>query len=257
MCLIFIAHRAHRDYPLVVAANRDESHHRGTQVAQFWAEEPDLLAGRDLEAQGTWMGVHRNGRFAAITNYRGPSLNLVNPPSRGSLVSSFLRGSATALDFLQRLSDQGSQYNGFSLLVHDGKSLASYCNREGQPQVLSPGVYGLSNRVVDTPWPKVVCGRQELTEQLAVGPPNSQDLFGILTNSKPAADAELPDTGIGMEREKQLSPRFILGDEYGTRSSTVLIINQRGHAQFAERSYDVKGSLQTEVQFAFELITNQ
>ncbi len=258
MCLIFIAHQAHSDYPLVVAANRDESHQRRTQAAQFWTDEPELLAGRDLEAQGTWMGVHRgSGRFAAITNYRGPSVNLTNPPSRGSLVSSFLRGSDRALDFLQRLSDQGSQYNGFSLLVHDGKTLASYCNREGQPQELSPGVYGLSNRVVNTPWPKVVSGRQELSTQLAEGPPNSQDLFAILTNRQPAADSELPETGIGKEREKQLSPRFILGDEYGTRSSTILIINQHGHAQFDERSYDTDGSLHTEVNFTFDLNVTQ
>ena len=241
----------------MVAANRDESHHRATQAAHFWTDEPDLLAGRDLQAQGTWMGVHRNGRFAAITNYRGPSLNLLNPPSRGGLVSSFLRGSDGALDYLERLADQGPQYNGFSLLVHDGKTLSSYCNREGHPEVLRPGVYGLSNRVVDSPWPKVVCGRQELTTQLAKGPPNSQQLFDILANRKPAADTDLPDTGIGLEHEKRLSPRFIVGDDYGTRSSTVLIINQQGHAQFAERSYDAKGSLQTEVNFAFELFTSQ
>ena len=261
MCLIFIAHQAHRDYPLVVAANRDESHFRSTQAAHFWVDVPDLLAGRDLEAQGTWMGVHRNGRFAAITNYRannrGQNQRLTNPPSRGLLVSSFLQSDDSALGFVETLSSQGPTYNGFSLLVHDGKTLASYCNREGQPEVLKSGVYGLSNRVVNTPWPKLVSGRTELSKQLAAGPPHSQDLFALLSDRKPAKDSELPNTGIGLEREKQLSSRFILGTDYGTRSSSVLMIDQQGHAQFDERSYDADGSLQTEMNFTFDLNVTQ
>lgn len=253
MCLIFIAHRARTDYPLIVAANRDEFHRRATCPAHLWADAPKLLGGRDLEAGGTWMGVHRNGRFAALTNYREPRTPLPGAPSRGLLVSDFLRGRSPALDYLQRLAAVGGRYNGFSLLVHDGATLACYCNREGAPEVVAAGVHGLSNRLLDAPWPKISGGRVELERRLAAGAPREEDLFALLGNRRTAADAELPDTGVGLERERQLSPRFILGQDYGTRCSTVLLIDRQGHARFVERSYDAAGETLGEVRHDFTL----
>jgi len=252
MCLIFIAHRACPDYPLVIAANRDEYHSRPTAVARFWSDAPEILAGRDLEAHGTWLGLHRNGRFAALTNYRDPRPAIPAAPTRGLLVSDFLCSQDPALVYLEQLARKGSRYNGFSLLVHDGETLACYCNREGVLQRLSSGIHGLSNRVINTPWPKVASGRSELATHLEAGAPRPQVLFDLLANRTPAPESELPDTGVGPERERQLSPRFILGAQYGTRSSTVLTINRQGHVEFIERSFDAEGVLGGEVSFRFD-----
>jgi len=253
MCLIFIAHHASSDYPLVIAANRDEYHHRATQVADFWTDAPQILGGRDLEAGGTWLGIHRNGRFAALTNYRESRPANSQAPSRGLLVSDFLHGRETALSHLQQLARTGSRYNGFSLLVHDGETLACYSNREGVPQAITTGIHGLSNRVLDTPWPKVTTGKAELQQQLATGALREEDLFALLGDARPAADRALPDTGIGLERERQLSPRFILGAEYGTRCATLLSVDRQGHARFIERSYDPAGQSLGEVRYDFEI----
>ncbi len=253
MCLIFIAHRVCPEYPLVIAANRDEYHQRATQAAHLWPDMPEILAGRDLVARGTWMGLRRNGRFAAITNYRDPGKMIPDAPSRGWLVSDFLNSQAPAGEYLEGLREQGLRYNGFSLLVHDGDNLACYCNREGGIQYPDSGVHGLSNRVLDTPWPKVVSGRRAFTILLSAGTLQPEAIFSLLTDRTYAEDAELPDTGIGRARERLLSPRFIQGAEYGTRSSTLLSIDRRGHAQLMERSYDAGGELLGEVSYALDL----
>jgi len=253
MCLILIAHQAVPDYPLVVAANRDEFHRRATSVAGYWADAPEILAGRDLEAGGTWMGVHRNGRFAALTNYREPGVALPGAPSRGELVSNFLRGRQPALAYLEQLAGTANRYNGFTLLVHDGENLACYCNREGAPQVVAAGIHGLSNRVLDTPWPKVAAGRRELQERLAGGRPRTEALFELLDDRLVAPDRELPDTGVGLERERTLSARFILGAEYGTRCSTLLLSDRWGHARLIERSYDSTGESLGDVHYEFDI----
>ncbi len=253
MCLIFIALRSTSQFPLLVAANRDEYHTRATRPAEFWDEAPDILAGRDLEAGGTWLGINRNGRFAALTNYREGLPANPNAPSRGLLVSHFLRSQDSAIGYLEDLALTGSEYNGFSLLAYDGNALASYCNREGPPQTVSDGIHGLSNRVLDTPWPKVTAGKSALQKQLLAGPPDEADLFALLTDTEIAAQGTLPDTGIGRERERLLSPRFILGPEYGTRCSTLLSIDRQGHARFNERSYDAGANCTAQVRYDFDI----
>ncbi len=156
MCLIVFAWRQHPDFPLIVAANRDEFYERPTLAADFWADHPEVLGGRDLKEMGTWLGITRKGRFAALTNYRDPLHVRADAPSRGWLVRDFLTGERGAEDYLARLRDRGAAYNGFSLILGDAAGLYYYSNRgEEGPAALAPGVYGLSNHLLDTPWPKV------------------------------------------------------------------------------------------------------
>lgn len=241
MCLIYIAYRVDPFYRLVVAANRDEYHQRPAAPAAWWDGEAGILAGRDLQAGGTWMGITRGGRFAAITNYRDPARHRADAASRGHLVSGFLGGKDPALDYLAQVAHEGERYNGFSLLVHDGATLGFYSNRGGDPEVVAPGVHGLSNHLLDEPWPKVEEGKLDLLGMLARGASTPAGLLGLLDRREPAADRALPDTGVGSARERALSPRFILGSHYGTRCSTVIMVDADGEVLFRERSFDAAG----------------
>ena len=236
MCLILFAHRAHADYPLVVAANRDEMYERPTAAAGFWDDAPELLAGRDLREGGTWMGITRGGRFAAVTNYREMPLVRDGKRSRGHLVAGFLRGAASPGEYVRALAVEGDAYNGFNLLAGDGSSLAYVSNRGGGPSLLAAGIYGLSNALLDDPWPKVVRGKAAVAGALA-GPADALEpaLFAALADRGIAPDGVLPDTGVGLERERALSASFIATPEYGTRCSTVLIVRRDGTATFTER----------------------
>jgi len=241
MCLIYVAWRIAPAYRLVVAANRDEYHARPAAPAGWWDDDADILAGRDLEAGGTWLGISRGGRLAALTNYRDPARRRTQARSRGMLVSGFLRSRAPALDYLQAVAADGERYNGFTLLAFDGDVLAWYSNRGGAPAAVAPGVHGLSNHLLDTPWPKVEEGKLDLLALLARRPPTPGDLLGLLDRREAAGDDRLPDTGVGVERERWLSPRFILGDDYGTRCSTVVMMSGDGDVVFRERSFDAAG----------------
>lgn len=236
MCLILLAHDVHPTYRLVVAANRDELYARPTEPAGFWADAPDVLAGRDLSAGGTWMGITRGGRFAAVTNYRELTPPPPDPPSRGHLVGGFLRGAAPAEAYLADLATRAQAFAGFNLLVDDGRSLGWLSNRGGAPRMLRRGVYGVSNALLDTPWPKVVRGKEALRDALA-GPEERLEsaLFTALRDEAWAPDEALPDTGVGIERERWLSSMFIVSPEYGTRASTVLLVARDGRATFVER----------------------
>ena len=244
MCLIFIAHRAHPDYPLIVAANRDEFHARPTASAAVWpGERQPLFAGRDLEAGGTWMGVTGDGRFAALTNYRGPAATELNPSSRGGLVTGFLTGMASAEEYIAALEPDGHRYNGFSVLVHDGDSLYCYSNRAGQVTQVAAGVHGLSNHLLDSPWPKVTRGTAAIERYLEHTddvPSLVEPLFDLLSDRAQPADLELPDTGVGLARERELAPMFVHGELYGTRSSTVVLIDRDGRITAEERSFDAR-----------------
>ena len=217
MCLIFLAHRVDPRYRLVVAANRDEFHMRETRPAHWWDEDGGILAGRDLRAGGTWMGISRGGRFAALTNFREPSGHRDDARSRGFLVSSFLKSTDGAMAYLEAVAREADRYNGFSLLVYDGAALCFYSNRDGAPSKVSPGVHGLSNHLLDTPWPKVEEGKLDMLGVLARGAPSPARLLGLLDRRQAVDDARLPDTGVGRARERQLSARFIQAGEYGTR----------------------------------------
>jgi len=241
MCLIFVAHRLDPRYPLIVAANRDEFHARPTAAADWWADAPEVLAGRDLEAGGTWLGVSRGGRFAALTNYREPGLHRPDAPTRGNLVSDFLRGAERPADYLARVAAGGARYNGFSLFVGNGTALACYSNRGGTARDLTPGLYGLSNHLLDTPWFKVEEGKRALASLLERDVIDPEALLELLADREIASDDELPDTGIARDWERRLSARFVSGAEYGTRSSTALLVDNQGRAQFVERSFDAAG----------------
>lgn len=254
MCLILLAHRVHPDYPLVFAANRDEFYARPTAPAAWWEDAPELLAGRDLQAGGTWMGITRGGRWAAVTNYRDLPSERTGARSRGELVSAFLRGDDAPEAYLRQIAERTGEYNGFNLLVADWEQLWYFSNRGGEPQELGPGVYGLSNHLLDTPWPKVVRGKQALSALLEDGAaPAPEPLFELLADADPAPEAELPDTGVGREWERALSSLFIATPSYGTRASTVLLIEGGGVATFVERGFAAGAQRGEEVRYRFEI----
>ncbi|OYW32600.1 MAG: hypothetical protein B7Z51_02950 [Methyloversatilis sp. 12-65-5] len=254
MCLIALGWRMRPDLPLLVIANRDEFHRRPTAPLAFWPDAPDVLAGRDLQSGGTWMGVTRDGRFAALTNFRDPSAQRANAGSRGLLVSGFLTGRAGALEYADTLRRRGGDYNGFNLLLSDGTSLV-WIGHPGDGDVdvrtLEPGAHAVSNHLPGTPWPKLVRALDGLTRLL--DPPHASaphafdaitdEAFALLADDTPADDADLPDTGVGLEWERRLSPVFISGDEYGTRSGTVLRLTHR-HLDIEERRYGSGGHYQ-------------
>ncbi|MCU0806764.1 MAG: NRDE family protein [Candidatus Contendobacter sp.] len=238
MCLILVAYRAHPDYELLVAANRDEFHDRPTAPLAFWEDSPHVLAGRDLKEGGTWMGITRAGCFAALTNYRDPRSVQPNAPSRGHLVSDYLQGDEPALGYLDRLTPRAAAYNGFNLLLGDETGLYYYSNRAAGVQALPPGLYGLSNHLLDTPWPKLERGRSALQQALDHGSePTPDALLRLLADRTPAPDAELPDTGVPLEWERWLSPIFIAAPGYGTRSSTALVADSGGCARMVEMTW--------------------
>ncbi len=238
MCLIFVAWQRHPVYRLVVAANRDEFYARPTAPAGIWREAPDIVAGRDLEAGGTWLGVSRQGRFAALTNFRGGGAHRTGAPSRGHLVGDYLRSFAAPGAYLESLAVRADDYNGFNLLVGDHRELHWYSNRAAGGRRLDPGVYGISNELLDTPWPKVERGKRAFAQLLQEKRLDEEAVFNLLTDRQPAADADLPDTGIGLERERALSPMFITTDDYGTRSSTVLTVEADGNITLHERTHE-------------------
>lgn len=240
MCLILVAWRAHPDFPLVVAANRDEFFARPTAAAQWWPAPADIFAGRDLQAGGTWLGVNRRGAFAGLTNFRDPAAQRANAPSRGSLVAQALVEGGPAAAHLARLAGEASAYNGFNLMFSDGRDLAVFESVSGRGQVLGPGVYGLSNHLLDTPWPKVLAAKSQLHTALE-RLPDSAPLLALLRDDRPAPDAALPRTGVSLEWERLLSSAFIRAPGYGTRCSTVILMDGAGRLSFREWTWDAAG----------------
>lgn len=254
MCLIVFAYDCHPHYRLVLAANRDEYFHRPTEGAHFWESHPWVLAGRDLEMQGTWMGITRSGRFAALTNFRDPSSQITNAKSRGNLVSSFLCMNECPSKYLQGVNDHQSLYNPFNLLVGDSSSLVYYCNQTSEVKELKPGIYGLSNHLLNTPWPKVQKSKKALVDYIDNNTfIESQALLEILADDEKAQDQELPNTGISYQFEKLLSSIFIQGMDYGTRSSTVLLIDRNNYITFKEKSFYQGQKNSVEVKYEFKL----
>jgi uncharacterized protein with NRDE domain len=237
MCLILLAWRMREDFPLILAANRDEFYARPTAPAAFWAESPELLGGRDLKAGGTWLGITRAGRWAALTNYRDPAAVRPDAPSRGRLVSDYLSGEEAPEACLRRIESDAGQYNGFNLLLGDRGQLFCFSSR-GERRRLEPGLYGLSNRLLDDPWPKIERGKRGFREILArPGGPAPEAFLTLLADQERPPDAALPDTGVGLAWERILSPLFIASEHYGTRSSTVLTIDRQGGVAFVERLF--------------------
>jgi uncharacterized protein with NRDE domain len=235
MCLILFAHGAHPDYPLVIAANRDEYYARPTAQAAFWQDQPQILAGRDLDGMGTWLGVTRAGRFAALTNFRDSRERKTDAPTRGRLVSGFLTTSQAPRDYLQEVARLAPRYNGFNLLAGDPDGVFYFSSRAGAVEQVPPGVHGLSNHLLDTPWPKVARGKQRLRAALDEGP-SPEALLDLLHDREPAAQGELPHTGVGAEMERLLSPALIVSPHYGTRASTAVLFGGDGSLSFSERT---------------------
>ncbi|MFY0728350.1 NRDE family protein [Pseudomonas sp. NFX15] len=245
MCLIVFAWRPGHAQPLIVAANRDEFYARPSLPLAQWPDAPHVHAGRDLEAGGTWLGLGANGRFAALTNIRDPH----QPParkSRGELVAGFLCASASIDDYLTDVVARSPEYAGFNLLLGNSHELWHFNARESQAVMLQPGVYGLSNASLDTPWPKLLKAKAALSEVLA--DPQPQALLALLGDAQAAPFADLPDTGVGLATETLLSSVFIASQSYGTRASTALIVQADGTRQMVERSFGPFGGHLGEVE---------
>ena len=238
MCLILFAHQCHPEYKLIVAANRDEFYERPTLPAGWWDEHPDLLAGKDLVGKGSWFGITRTGRFAAITNIREPDRFDKNAPSRGPLVTNFLTGNMPPAEYAAGLLQHSEAYNGFNLLVGDLEDLYYVSNRKAAVEKLPAGIFGLSNDLLDTPWPKVENGKRNLKNLIRGGGyPDPNKLLDQLYDRNIAPDAELPKTGVPLEWERSLSAVFIESPRYGTRCSTILLINSDKEVFFKEKGY--------------------
>lgn len=284
MCLIAFAWRAHPDFPLIVAANRDEWRERPAAPAHWWPDNPDMLAGKDLKADGTWLGVTRAGRFAALTNFRDPSDRKSGAPTRGKLVSDFLQGTSGPAEYLESLRARAATFEGFNLLAGDANSLFCFSSRNGAIESVMPGVHALSNHTLDEPWPKVQKAKSALEAILQAkmageahpdsicadlsvasastgraGHPSHDvatlklALLALLSSRTVAHDEELPRTGVGLDWERLLSPILIAGENYGTRCSTALVLDAGGQAFFSEWTRDAAGEVAGRVAFEFGL----
>lgn len=227
MCLIALAYKVHPSYPLIVAANRDEFLDRLAEPARFWPAEPHVLAGRDRRAGGTWLGITTSGRFAALTNYRDLSLPPVHGPSRGALVRQALDPGFVPAET--------TKYEGFNLLYGATDALRYHTNIGGKDEGLAPGIHGLSNHLLDTPWPKVQRAKERIAEIVKAAEPSVEAMFEMLADGGPAPDERLPDTGLDLDRERALSSICITTEGYGTRCSTVVLVANDGTITFEER----------------------
>lgn len=237
MCLIIFAYDYHPKYKLVVTANRDEYYSRPTLPAHFWEENPQILAGKDLKEGGTWMGINNRGYFAALTNYRDPASNKENAPSRGHLVKNYLESSIEPETYLAGLIDKSVYYNGFNLLLGTKDSLYYYSNREKAVREIASGIHGLSNGLLNEPWPKVTKGINMLAEILKNEEVEMKSLFAMMTDREQFADELLPSTGVSLEWERILAPLFVISPGYGTRVTTVILVDRNNNIKFGERTY--------------------
>lgn len=248
MCLAAIAINAHADWPLIVIANRDEFHARPTTRMQPWPDGSGILAGRDLQAGGTWLGLDGQGRLALLTNVRDPRNTKSQAPSRGHLAEAFLRSECQATDYLDNLAPEAQRYNGFNLVVVDIDYSAWHASNYQKPfySPVAPGVHGLSNALMDTPWPKThktaVALSARLSE-LSAGALIEPDLWcDIMLDTTPVADSLLPDTGLSLMRERLLATPFIVSPDYGTRCTTLVLRHRTGACWAQEDSYNPQGN---------------
>jgi uncharacterized protein with NRDE domain len=250
MCILFVAVKQHQDYPLIIVANRDEFFARATAESDFWQDKPHILGGRDLQAGGTWMGINKQGYIASLTNVRAPETLIENATSRGALVSDYLDTMPTG--YYEQLAQSKSQYNGYNLLYGKWDALSVYNNHTDELQDLTPGFYGLSNADLNSEWPKINRGVKQL-EQLCLSNKaiDTPDLFEILMDRTKAPDEQLPKTGVPVEWERHVSSIFIQGEDYGTRSSTLLTVDKQNQVNWHEKTYNNKGLFMSEKKYQF------
>ena len=250
MCLVVIAWRQHADYPLIVAGNRDEFHVRPTQEAHWWADQPDILGGRDLQAGGTWLGLSRGGRFATVTNFRDADLPSAKLRSRGHLVTEFLQGDLAPESYLDTID--GAAYAGFNILVSDGETLGWYSNRGDGSRLLEPGIYGLSNALLDSPWHKVKRSKASLQDLLLRNRVNDSELLRLLDDRKKAPAESIDSGGIPFTKAHAISAPFIVLPDYGTRCSSIALLSSGGDWRFRERRFAADGRTTGESAFTVQ-----
>ena len=251
MCLLVLAWKHHPRYRLILAGNRDEFHDRPAAPLNWWQDDPRILGGRDLKAQGTWLGVARSGRFGVVTNYRDLMAPVENAPSRGQLVPRFLTGATSPKEFLDDLRGAAPRYSGFNLLVGGTRALYYFSNRGPAPTALAPGVYGLSNHLLDTPWPKLARTRERFEAVLTQPDILPEDLFAMLADREQATGSDLPSTGLPEDWERVVSAPFIVNERYGTRCSSVLLVERTGRTILQERRFDASGTQSGTSRFEF------
>lgn len=243
MCLIVFAYRQHPRYKLVLAANRDEFYARPTAPMQFWQEQPDLLAGKDLQQGGTWLGLNQRGRFSALTNHRDGRRPANGQRSRGYLPLDFIAGCEKVADFANRIA--ADDYDGFNQIVMDHLAGENdtlwYLSNRSAARALQPGFYGLSNAVLNSPWPKTNDRRQALETLVRQDNLSTNALISLMADPTLYPDEQLPDTGISQQWERALSASFIQLENYGTRATTAMLLDYNGTVTIAEQNYDVRG----------------
>jgi uncharacterized protein with NRDE domain len=253
MCLLVIAWKNHPRYRLILAGNRDEFHDRPSAPLNWWQDDARILAPRDLKANGTWAGVARSGRFGVVTNFRDLQAPAEFSPSRGGLVPRFLTGATSPKEFLDDLRGAAPRYSGFNLLVGGPRALYYFSNRgTPTPQALQPGIYGISNHLLDTPWPKLAKTRERFAQLLSQPDLTADALFGMLADQTRTPDVELPHTGLPLEWERVVSAPFIVNERYGTRSSIVLLVERTGRTVLHERRFDHEGTQTGVTRFEFK-----
>ncbi len=255
MCLILLSFKSNKEFPLIIGSNRDERHERPTADAGFWDDHPDLYAGRDLQDGGTWLGITTNGRISALTNYREPQPRRTGVRSRGTLVSDYLVGSLSGQDYLNSLAADALNYNPFNLIAGNLEELWYLSNRGSGVSPVTPGVHGLSNHLLDTPWPKVKLGCDTLNALDHCKDPDTiiETLLNTLADQRRAPITELPKTGVTLQLEKTLSPPFIMGDHYGTRNSMVVIVSASGEVFVHEKRFGPQARFAGETARAFKI----
>lgn len=250
MCLVVLAWQQHAEFPLIVAGNRDEFHARPSKEAHWWPDTPDIVGGRDLQAAGTWFALHRNGRFGTVTNFRDAQLPSAKYRSRGHIVSDFLLSDRTPFDYLNDI--EGTQYAGFNVLLSDGESLAWRSNRGDGARVLTPGIYGLSNALLDSPWPKVLRSKANLSTLIDNNNVNETQLLRLLDDRIKAPVDEVDSQDLPFEKARSISAPFIVMPDYGTRSSSAALLDKQGEWRFKERRFDPSGATVGESSFTIQ-----
>ena len=252
MCLLVLAWKSHPRYRLILAGNRDEFHDRPSAPLNWWQDDPRVLGGRDLKAGGTWLGVARSGRFGVVTNFRDLQAPVEKAPSRGQLVPRFLTGATSPKEFLDDLRGAAPRYSGFNLLVGGTRALYYFSNRgPAAPAPLAPGMYGLSNGLLDTPWPKLTRTRQRFEQLLKRPEIQMESLFAMLADRETAPPDQLPSTGLPTDWERSVSSPFVLNERYGTRCSSVLLVERNSRTILLERRFDSSGTQTGSSRFEF------
>jgi len=253
MCFIAFSYKQHSKYKLIFCANRDEFYNRKAVEMHFWPENDSILAGKDVQGGGTWLGITKKGKLAALTNFREQSTVSPTKPSRGQIVKKFLEQDYETKEFIDYLKKSKSFYEGYNLIFGTIDKLYYFSNRSNGTLPISPGLYGLSNATLDTPWPKIKRGKALLAEAISKPDFSITELFNVLTDNHKVHDDMLPDTGISPVYEKELSPIFVNMEHYGTRSSTVILVDYDYNANVYEQRYDNKGKVKGNSQFCFKI----